>query len=64
MNKKDQEKTLDPALVESGRMSHAIDRITRALQYGTPEEFGLACEDLLRAKRKYDQEIENRAMKS
>lgn len=64
MNEKRQKPTLDPALVESGRMSHAIDRITQALQHGTPEEFGRACEDLLRAKRKYDREIENRAMKS
>jgi hypothetical protein len=56
-----EEPQYDKALVEAGRMSFAIDRISAALQAGDPRAFGAACENLLHAKIKYDQEMLKKA---
>ncbi len=55
------ERQYDRALVEAGRMSFAIDSISAALQAGDSRAFGAACENLLHAKIKYDQEIVKKA---
>lgn len=56
-----EDKKIDPALLQAGKMSRAIDCIRTALNEEDHIDFGRACTELLRAKILYDREIEERA---
>lgn len=57
-------KTFDPALVQAGKMSHALDEIRQALVHEDSKLFGEACERLLAAKYRYDREIERKCLEA